>query len=97
MLDNVVQTHLVQDWQSIVTNFLQAASGISCEIPLNMKVICYKCDGTRSEMGYRGNVCPYCEGTGIETVKVTFCFTDLSFEVSGFTHQTGTKCGSMRG
>ena len=54
------------------SQFFQAACGVSCAIPLNMKVICYKCDGTRSEMGYRGNVCPYCEGTGIETVKVNF-------------------------
>jgi len=50
----------------------QAAWGVEYEVPLNMKVICYKCDGSRSEMGYRGNVCPYCEGTGIETVKVSW-------------------------
>ena len=48
----------------------QAALGVNYEIPLNMKVVCYKCDGSRNEMGYQGNICPYCEGTGIETIKV---------------------------
>ena len=26
--------------------------------------VCNKCNGTRSELGYTGNICPYCEGTG---------------------------------
>jgi len=41
-----------------------------------MKVVCFKCDGSRSELGYQGNICPYCEGTGIETVKVKTTNTD---------------------
>jgi DnaJ-class molecular chaperone len=49
----------------------QACAGVLYEIPLNVKMICYKCDGTRNEMGYQGNICPYCEGTGVETVKVS--------------------------
>ena len=28
-----------------------------------------KCQGSRSELGYTGNICPYCEGTGEETVR----------------------------
>ena len=31
--------------------------------------VCDKCQGSRSELGYTGNVCPYCEGTGQETVR----------------------------
>lgn len=31
--------------------------------------VCNKCNGSRSELGYTGNICPYCEGTGEETVK----------------------------
>ena len=27
------------------------------------------CQGSRSELGYTGNICPYCEGTGQETVR----------------------------
>ena len=29
----------------------------------------FQCDGSASELGYTGNVCPYCEGTGEETVR----------------------------
>ena len=31
--------------------------------------VCDKCRGDRSELGYTGNVCPYCEGTGEETIR----------------------------
>ena len=30
---------------------------------------CDKCLGSRSELGYTGNICPYCEGTGEETIR----------------------------
>jgi len=31
--------------------------------------VCNKCMGSRSELGFQSNICPYCEGTGEETIK----------------------------
>jgi DnaJ-class molecular chaperone len=44
-------------------------------IDLNVRALCIKCSGTRSEMGYTWQVCVYCEGTGIETEKVGHVLT----------------------
>jgi hypothetical protein len=52
-----------------------------------MKVVCFKCDGSRSELGYQGNICPYCEGTGIETVKVKTPNTDQRIKMREMLNQ----------
>ena len=51
-------------------SFEDAARGCIYPYRANQKIICPKCDGSKSEMGYQGATCPYCEGTGIETLKV---------------------------
>lgn len=55
--------------------FEQACAGTKLHVPLRMKIICFKCQGSLSEMGYQGNICPYCEGTGIETERIGFVLT----------------------
>ena len=50
-------------------SFEDAALGTTRYVSLKVAGICDKCDGSRSEMGYGGNVCPYCEGSGQETVR----------------------------
>jgi len=44
---------------------------LGTERSLNLRLVgtCNKCWGSRSQMGYTGNICPYCEGTGQETIK----------------------------
>jgi len=58
--------------REIVVNvtFDQAAMGASIPVALNIRVVCPKCDGDRSELGYQANICPYCEGTGLETERI---------------------------
>jgi len=47
----------------------EAILGTKVIVQLCLVAVCDKCQGSRSEMGYTGNVCPYCEGTGKETVR----------------------------
>ena len=47
-------------------SFEDAALGTTRYVSLKVAGICDKCDGSRSERGYGGNVCPYCEGSGQE-------------------------------
>ena len=44
--------------------FEEAALGLDFHIDLNLKTVCWKCFGSKSEPGYTWNICPYCEGTG---------------------------------
>ena len=44
--------------------FEEAALGIDYHMELNLKTICWKCMGSKSEPGYTWNLCVYCEGTG---------------------------------
>lgn len=58
--------------QEVVLNlsFLEAARGTFKEVKVNVVDTCPKCDGTRAEPGTGGGVrCPYCNGTGMETVS----------------------------
>lgn len=58
--------------QEVVLNlsFLEAARGAFKEVKVNVVDNCPKCDGNRSEPGTGGGVrCPYCNGTGMETVS----------------------------
>lgn len=47
----------------------EAILGTKVIVQLCIVAVCDKCQGSRSEMGYTGNICPYCEGTGKETVR----------------------------
>ena len=43
-------------------SFEQAFLGTSMDIHISYVGVCLKCNGSRSELGYTGNICPYCEG-----------------------------------
>ena len=49
--------------------FDEAFLGTTLGIQVRCVGVCDKCQGSRSELGYTGNICPYCEGTGEETVR----------------------------
>jgi len=49
--------------------FEEAFLGTTLAIQVRCVGVCDKCQGSRSELGYTGNICPYCEGTGEETVR----------------------------
>ena len=40
---------------------VQAFLGTSLYIQYKYVGVCNKCGGNRSELGYTGNICPYCE------------------------------------
>ncbi len=48
--------------------FAQAAKGVNKEVTLNVVDTCPKCRGSRCEPGHKAVKCPYCNGTGMETV-----------------------------
>lgn len=50
-------------------SFEESITGTNVCLHLRVAGTCNKCMGSRAEMGYMGRVCPYCEGTGEETVK----------------------------
>lgn len=50
-------------------SFEEAALGVAVYLYLRVSAVCNKCGGSKSELGYQGNICPYCEGTGQETIK----------------------------
>ena len=60
---------------NVTLSFEEAAKGCVYELMANHKCICYKCAGGKSDWGFQGNVCPYCEGTGYETEKVGHVIT----------------------
>ena len=43
-------------------SFEQAFLGTTMDIQISYVGVCLKCNGSRSELGYTGNICPYCEG-----------------------------------
>lgn len=47
----------------------EAVVGVRVGVQLRLSGVCDKCQGSRSELGYTGILCPYCEGTGQETMK----------------------------
>jgi len=66
----------------------EAVTGVTVGLQLRISGVCDKCRGSRSELGYTGNTCPYCEGTGMETIKTghitarktcTYCNGDKIF------------------
>ena len=50
-------------------SFEESITGTNVVLMVRVAGTCNKCLGSRSELGYTGNVCPYCEGTGEETVR----------------------------
>ena len=56
-------------------SFEDATRGCIQHIELTLRVICLKCQGSKSLWGYQSNVCPYCEGTGVETEKIGHVMT----------------------
>ncbi|XP_065556295.1 protein tumorous imaginal discs, mitochondrial-like isoform X2 [Artemia franciscana] len=57
--------------QEIAVNltFAQAARGVNKEVNLNVVDTCPKCKGSRSEIGFKAVKCPFCNGTGMETIS----------------------------
>ncbi|XP_017789652.1 PREDICTED: protein tumorous imaginal discs, mitochondrial-like isoform X2 [Habropoda laboriosa] len=57
--------------QEVVMNltFSQAARGINKDIQLNVVDTCPKCSGSQCEPGTKAVRCPYCNGTGMETIS----------------------------
>jgi len=47
----------------------EAITGTMACLYINVSGVCNKCGGSRAELGYTGKSCPYCEGTGFETIK----------------------------
>jgi len=47
----------------------EAVRGVRVGVQLRLAGICDKCNGSRSELGFTGRLCPYCEGTGQETIR----------------------------
>lgn len=54
----------------LTVSFEEAARGCSVGVRANQKVECPKCFGSRSEIGFQGKPCPFCEGTGLESEKI---------------------------
>ncbi|GAB6023935.1 Protein tumorous imaginal discs, mitochondrial, variant 2 [Chamberlinius hualienensis] len=57
--------------QEVIMNltFQQAARGVNKDISVNIVDTCPKCSGSRSEPGTKSVRCPYCNGTGMETIS----------------------------
>ncbi|XP_064636963.1 protein tumorous imaginal discs, mitochondrial-like [Lineus longissimus] len=66
--------------------FQEAARGVNKNINLNVKDTCPKCQGSRAEPGTKPVRCPYCNGTGMETIRTG----------SYFMHTTCTRCYGTR-
>lgn len=48
--------------------FKESARGCQKEVKVNVVDTCTRCAGSRSEPGYNSVRCPYCNGTGMETI-----------------------------
>ena len=56
-------------WSAMQLCAPKAFLGVQLVVQFHFVGVCDKCRGDRSELGYTGNVCPYCEGTGEETIR----------------------------
>lgn len=59
----------------ITLSFEEAARGVEMMLELPARTVCWKCQGSKSEPGYTWVICPYCEGTGIETEQTGYLKT----------------------
>lgn len=48
--------------------FLEAANGCTKKVEINVVDTCQKCNGSRCAQGHKPIKCPFCEGTGMETI-----------------------------
>lgn len=57
--------------EEVVLNlsFRDAARGVTREITVNVNDTCNKCRGSKCEPGTKAARCPYCNGTGMETIS----------------------------
>uniref|UniRef100_V5GLP0 Putative lethal tumorous imaginal disc protein n=1 Tax=Ixodes ricinus TaxID=34613 RepID=V5GLP0_IXORI len=57
--------------QEVILNltFQQAARGVNKDVNVNVVDTCPRCQGSRSEPGSRAVRCPYCNGSGMETIS----------------------------
>ncbi|KHJ42656.1 putative chaperone protein DnaJ [Trichuris suis] len=55
--------------QEVIMNlsFEEAAKGVTKNISVNVVDTCPKCNGKKTEPGYKTVSCPYCNGSGMET------------------------------
>lgn len=65
---NYAGTDVSREYIANIT-FEESITGTNVLLNVRVAGTCNKCMGSRSELGYTGNVCPYCEGTGEETIK----------------------------
>lgn len=54
---------------SISVSFKEAAIGCEKEVTINVADTCQICNGSCCEPGYKPTKCPYCQGTGTETIS----------------------------
>lgn len=54
---------------SLSVSFKEAAIGCEKEIDINSPDICPVCQGNCCQPGYKPVKCPYCQGTGVETIS----------------------------
>lgn len=54
---------------SLSLNFKEAAIGCDKEVIINSPDACPVCEGSCSQPGYKPVKCPYCQGTGVETIS----------------------------
>lgn len=57
--------------QEVILNltFQQAARGVNKDVTVNVVDTCRRCQGSRSEPGTKLVRCPYCNGSGMETIS----------------------------
>ncbi|XP_049268234.1 protein tumorous imaginal discs, mitochondrial isoform X3 [Rhipicephalus sanguineus] len=57
--------------QEVILNltFQQAARGVNKDVTVNVVDTCRRCQGTRSEPGTKLVRCPFCNGSGMETIS----------------------------
>lgn len=54
---------------SLSVSFKEAAIGCDKQVDINSPDTCTRCSGAGSEPGYKAVKCPYCQGTGTETIS----------------------------
>jgi DnaJ family protein A protein 3 len=54
---------------SLNVTFKEAAIGCDKEVIINSPDTCHVCNGSCSQPGYKPVKCPYCQGTGVETIS----------------------------
>ncbi|KAG1699371.1 Protein tumorous imaginal discs, mitochondrial [Nymphon striatum] len=79
-------------------SFKEAARGVNKEITVNVIDNCPKCQGSRSEPGTKAIRCPYCNGTGMETVSTgPFVMRSTCRRCHGTKMHIRYPCGECQG